>query len=92
MRVIGMSDLAPWEVEAPPMTQEQYDDLSDIAKAAILDSSTYLPAGFWQMWRALGVLAHTKLDGAEFAAQTLQQVAMSAWDAGDQHDPQRSVL
>ena len=77
--------------EYEPMTQEQYDDLSDIAKAAILDDKTYLPAAFWAMWRALGVLAHTKLDSAEFAASTLQQVATSAWDAGDRYDPQGSV-
>lgn len=75
-----------------PMTQEQYDDLRDIARAAGLSDRGYLPAGFWYMFRALGVLAHTKLEGSEFAASILQQVAMSAWDAGDQHDPQRSVL
>lgn len=88
MRVIGMSDLAPWEVEGPPLTQKQYDDLRDIAVAACLSDRGYMPGGFWHMFAALGVLAHTNLEGAEWAASVLQQVAMSAWDAGDQHDPQ----
>lgn len=75
---------------APAMTQERYDDLRDIAKAAVLDDKAFMPAGFWHMFAALGAIARN-LNHGEFAANTLEEVALSAWDNADRYDPQGGV-
>lgn len=77
-------------VDQGAISQEQYDDLKDTAKARVVDDRTYMPTRFWHMFAALGALARSGLAGADFAAQVLDEVATA--DIGDDHDPQRSVL